>query len=303
MKDFEYLRLPSTCLPRDNELHHVCEGGECGAPAWWEDHCHAYPMVLAMVDGDEDALAWVATYYIPLTDIAVAKTKGQVELSEVYEAFMILLPKYEIGKKIPFKAFLNSLLAFRGRDMARRDYSRADVAISRKVEQWSRMPEHQGKPPQVIEDLLVEAGEVSAQGIKSYRTRYNLAHWDEYPEENIAGGDYSLSYSAESVVSEEAHSEILRDYAHSLLAFVPGEEHEYLLAYTSGTTRAFAEERGIAQQHVTARGRKALQKLRLVLNEELNRRNGFINKKGLECGLEEITEAIHAGRLTLPESK
>ncbi len=303
MKDIEYLGQPTTCLPRANELRHVCEGGECGAPEFWEDHCHAYPMVLAMLDGDRDALAWVATYYHPLTGIAVAKTKGRVKLSEVYEAFMILLPKYNVDKRVPFKAFLNSLLAFRALDIARRDYSRADLAVSRKVEAWSRRPEHQGKSSRVIEDLLVADGEVSSQGIKSYRTRYNLAHWDEYPETDITGEDYSLSDSAESVVTAEEHSDTLRDYAQSLLAFVPEEEHEYLLAYTSKTTRALAEERGMAQQHVTARGRKALQRLRLVLNEELNRSNGFINTKGLQCGLDEVTEAIHSGRLTLPESK
>lgn len=296
--------------PLGNELIHTC-GGVCDAPHFWQDHCYMYNTVVTMVETKDAAehkaaVTEIASYYYPLVGVAAAKSRGLADTSDVCVAYMKLIPKYDLSREVPFKAFLNTLLTMRVSDVVRESYSRNDAKITKRIDALKLTPEFVGLSNTRVEAYLVSSGEFTSRAIESYHTRHNLKNSSSLVTEDGKQLDVVAAASDPADIAQAVfETEQQGRFAEALLALVSPQDREVIEVrlYGPQAVADYAQQQGISTQRAHLFANRAMSRLRKALATEMNLETPALRRLGLQAGVTIMEDLIKSGAASSHESE
>lgn len=135
------------------------------APQWWEDHCHAYSLLISFKEGDPEtrnrSYSQLSSYYHPVVRGVLRKFRTQIEPQEIVSfsvgALHSCIDAYNIEKQVPLQAYLRAQLARRIVDRLRSEgkFTRSEGALSLALQEL--FPDYVVGDPISQADLLVLA--------------------------------------------------------------------------------------------------------------------------------------------------
>ena len=296
--------------PLGNEIIHTCDGG-CDAPYFWQDHCFMYNTVVTMLETEDAvehkaAVTEIATYYYPLVGVAAAKSRGLADTSDVCVAYMKLIPKYDLSREVPFKAFLNTLLTKRVSDVLRESYSRNDAKITKRIDALKLTPEFVGLSNARVEAYLVSSGEFTSRAIDAYHTRFNLKNSSPLVTEDgnqLDIGDAASDPADIGIAALETEQQ--ERFAEALLALVSSQDREVIEArlYGPQAVADYAQQHGVSTQRIHLFANQAMSRLRKALAAEMNLETPSLRRLGLQAGVTIMEDLISSGAASSHESE
>lgn len=256
------------------------------APEWWEDHCHAYALLIQFKSGESEtrnrAYSQLSAYYHPVVRGVLRKFRTQIEPSEIASfsvgALHSCIDAYDTARKVPLQAYLRAQLARRIVDRLRSEgkFTRSEGALSLALQEF--FPDYVVGDPISQADMLVLAKRFnttisSIEGtLTAYARKVRTLH-----VEFSADGDSDSFLQVPSAGSETAaHAEEAMIRTHDarvgfelLAGSFSGEDRSLLLAWFSSEPGMpnpilddFLESSGLTRSEASQRVTALLQEVK-----------------------------------------